>query len=343
MNSFKVLLGDAGGVLKNLSKNEKGKYQLIVTSPPYYKHRKYGSKKNEIGQEISVESYLDSLINVFAHSKELLTDTGSLFIVIGDARRNHQKLMIPHKLALKLTGLGYFLQEDIIWHKRNAMSSGAGSTLTQAYEFVLFFSKTKKPYLDMDSIRSKGNASVSGTDAVPSKNKMQFKATKKNHIAIKKIMKILNNATPHTSLKNLPSTSEITRAFGYDPEKYCPTCYRKFKRHVTRKRLAGHKHYPVFGVCNPKGKNPGNVWSIATKAHHGQEHFAIFPEELVDKIIRFATREGDYVLDPFAGRGTAGIVSACLKRKFTGIDLYAKNISTSKRNIRDALDSNLTN
>jgi DNA modification methylase len=110
-------------------------------------------------------------------------------------------------------------------------------------------------------------------------------------------------------------------AYGYDPEKYCPTCYRKFKRHATRKRIGNHSHYPIFAVCNSSGKNPGNVWEISTKAHYGNEHFAIFPEDLIARIILFATKKGDWVLDPFVGRGTTGIVCASLGRNFTGMDL----------------------
>jgi DNA modification methylase len=106
---------------------------------------------------------------------------------------------------------------------------------------------------------------------------------------------------------------------------------RKFKRHATRKRIGDHKHYPIFAVCNSYGKNPGNVWEISTKAHYGNEHFAIFPEDLVWKIIKFATREEDWVLDPFAGRGTSGMVSEHKKRKFRGTDLYYENFSQAKK------------
>jgi hypothetical protein len=71
------------------------------------------------------------------------------------------------------------------------------------------------------------------------------------------------------TFKELPTSGEISRAYGYDPEKYCPACYRKFKRHATRKRMGDHKHYPIFAVCNSNRKNPGNVWEVATKAHYG--------------------------------------------------------------------------
>ena len=96
-----VLHGDASKVLKKLSHNskEKNKYRLIVTSPPYYKHRNYGQSNDELGQEKSVEEYLNNLVDVFAQCKKLLTEDGSLFIVIGDKRQNHSKLMIPHFLV----------------------------------------------------------------------------------------------------------------------------------------------------------------------------------------------------------------------------------------------------
>jgi site-specific DNA-methyltransferase (adenine-specific) len=85
-----------------------------------------------------------------------------------------------------------------------------------------------------------------------------------------------------------------------------------------------------------RGKNPGNVWDISTKAHRGNEHFAIFPEELVERIVKFATQEGDWVMDPFSGRGTTGIICKKLKRRFVGVDLYPYNISLSKKNVLEA-------
>ena len=340
---FQVLRGDALDTIGKLRRNpdERDKYRLIVTSPPYYKHRNYGNKKDEMGQEESSSEFVDKLADVFAECRDLLTDDGSLFIVIGDTRRDHSKLMIPHRLAIKLTSLGYIFQEDIIWYKKNAVSSSSKTSLNQSYELILFLSKNKNPYLNMDSIRVKGNETTSSTKKAPPVHEMQFRPMEKNARAIQKITETIHNSTPETSFEDLPTTSEISWAFGYDPEKHCPTCHRKFKRHATRKRFGGHKHYPIFAACNPKGKNPGNVWEISTKAHHGNEHFAMFPEDLIARIVKFATKEGDYVLDPFAGRGTSGIVSACLKRGFTGIDLYADNVVKIKRNIQNALDMRL--
>ncbi|MGA7692226.1 MAG: site-specific DNA-methyltransferase, partial [Nitrososphaeraceae archaeon] len=78
------------------------------------------------------------------------------------------------------------------------------------------------------------------------------------------------------------------------------------------------------------------VWEVSTKAHYGNEHFAIFPEDLIARIVNFASEKGDYVLDPFMGRGTTGIVCAMLDRNFTGIDLYQTNVAKAEKNIKNA-------
>jgi DNA modification methylase len=341
MTSYQVLKGDCYEVLKLLSSNpgERGKYRLVVTSPPYYGHRHYGIDSYEIGQEQTDEIFIEKLANIFILCRELLTEDGSLWIVIGDTRRRYGKLLIPHRLALKLIEGGYNIREDIIWFKKNNVSSSSKDNFSQAYELVLFFSKNDKSFANMSSIRVRGNEAREGRNKPPPQHMMQYEPSIQDKNKIDKIKELIHHAKPDTPFEELPTTNEIARAYGYDPEKYCPTCYRKFKRHATRKRIGDHKHYPIFAVCNPTGKNPGNVWEISTKAHHGNEHFAIFPEDLVTRIVNFASQKGDWILDPFIGRGTTGIVSALLGRNFTGIDLYQENVTKAEKNISDAIQA----
>lgn len=330
-----ILQGDSLTVLKSLASNPKEfcKYRLIVTSPPYFHQRTYGKSDKEIGNEKTLTKYLDNLVSIFDECKKLLADDGSLFIVIGDKRINGEKLLIPHKLAIKLSNIGYFVQEDIIWNKPNALSSSSKSSLTQSYEVILFLSKIPKPFLNMDAIRVPGAAVTRGSVKTPAPNEIQKFSTGKNTDEIKRINDIINNSPMGTPFKELPSTNEITAAYGFDGEKYCSSCHVKFKRHVSRRLRPGHKHYPVFAACNPLGKNPGNVWTISTKSHYDTLHPAIFPEDLVSRIIKFTTESNDNILDPFMGRGTVGIVSIYLDRNFTGIDLYSQNIKESQANI----------
>lgn len=330
---FRVLQGDARDVARGL---EPGTFRAIITSPPYFGHRHYGLDGGEIGQERDVEKYLDALEGVFVACKRLLAEDGSLWIVIGDTRRRKEKLRVPHRLAERLARAGYRFREDIIWYKKNNISSSSKDNFSQAYEYVLFFSKGARSYADLDAVRVQGNEAVEGRNRVPPREMVQFAPENPDRREIERIARIIHGATAKTPISELPSTAEIARAHGYDPEKFCPTCYRKFKRHATRRRIGDHRHYPIFAVCNPNGKNPSNVWEIATRAHYGNEHFAIFPEELVEKIILFATKKGDSVLDPFCGRGTTGIAAVSLGRRFTGIDLYSENVDRAAKNILQA-------
>lgn len=72
------------------------------------------------------------------------------------------------------------------------------------------------------------------------------------------------------------------------------------------------------------------VWSINTEPNQAQ-HFAMFPESLVEPCILAGTIEGDIVLDPFCGAGTTGVTAIKLNRKFVGIELneeYAQLANT---------------
>jgi site-specific DNA-methyltransferase (cytosine-N4-specific) len=342
--SHQVLRGDSYEVLRHLSNKpeERGKYRLVVTSPPYYGHRHYGKDPHEIGQEQTDELFIKKLAEIFTVCKDLLTDDGNLWIVIGDTRRRYGKLLIPHRLAIKLVERGYTIREDIIWYKKNNVSSSSKDNFSQAYELILFLSKKEKSLANMSSMRVRGNEAREGRNKTPPRHLIQYESINQDKNRIEEIKEIIRIAKPDTRFDELPSTSEIARAYGYDPEKYCPTCYRKFKRHATRKRIGDHQHYPIFAACNPAGKNPGNVWDISTKAHYGNEHFAIFPEDLIAKIINFATQKGDWVLDPFVGRGTAGIVSCLLGRNFTGIDLYQENVIRAEKNISNAINGKIS-
>ncbi|MBI5223901.1 site-specific DNA-methyltransferase [Candidatus Micrarchaeota archaeon] len=80
--------------------------------------------------------------------------------------------------------------------------------------------------------------------------------------------------------------------------------------------------------CNPLGKNPGDVW-IIKKVTSGTNrsspertaHPAQFPEEVIQRILRVSSNEGDLVLDPFVGSGTTMKVAKELNRNSVGIEI----------------------
>jgi hypothetical protein len=156
--------------------------------------------------------------------------------------------MIPHKLAQRLVETGYTLREDIIWYKKNNVSSSSKENFSQAYETILFMSKNERCFTNLDGVRISGNEAREGRNRTPPAHMLQYKPYNPNRGKIAELRDYAS-ARHDTPFKELPTTSEISRAYGYDPEKYCPTCFRKFKRHATRKRI-GESTYPIFAVCN---------------------------------------------------------------------------------------------
>lgn len=81
-----------------------------------------------------------------------------------------------------------------------------------------------------------------------------------------------------------------------------------------------------------KPRNRRTVWNIRTQAFPGA-HFATFPPSLVEPCIKAATRPGDFVLDPFFGSGTAGLVAQQLGRKYVGVELNSGYVELAAKRL----------
>ena len=96
-------------------------------------------------------------------------------------------------------------------------------------------------------------------------------------------------------------------------------------------------------------KNPSDVWKISLVSGNSKErtsHPAQFPEELIERVLKVGTNEGNVVLDPFMGSGTTAVVAKRLKRKYIGyettsdyIKISNKRLANVKKNIQEKLFS----
>ena len=78
-----------------------------------------------------------------------------------------------------------------------------------------------------------------------------------------------------------------------------------------------------------------NVWDLAPANHPG--HPAVFPDELVRRVIRYYSFEGDCVLDPFAGAGTVGRIAANMRRRFALVEKRADYFALMRRELEPLL------
>ncbi len=164
--------------------------RMCVTSPPYYGLRNYGDEENQIGQEESPEEYIQNLVEVFRQVRDILTDDGTLWLNIGDSYYNYRPgkgqglvkqtvanndqdlptkcarrgnkleglkekdlIGIPWMLAFALRADGWYLRQDIIWHKPNPMPESVKDRCTKSHEYLFLLSKNKKYFYDNEAIK----------------------------------------------------------------------------------------------------------------------------------------------------------------------------------------------
>ena len=296
--NIQIIQGDSLEVLQQM---ESESINCVITSPPYYGLRDYGtgiweggdpecphyrtSKRSDktitghkkmvdsghpvgdaiyktvcplcgavrvdkqIGLEETPEQYVAKLVEIFREVRRVLKKDGTVWLNMGDTycitAQNQYKskdlIGIPWQVAFALRNDGWYLRQDIIWHKPNPMPESASDRCTKSHEYIFLLSKTPKYYFNFEAIKE-------------------------------------------------PCTSEK----GY-----------------RRKR---------------------DVWTIATKPYK-EAHFATFPEELVAPCLLAGCPEQGTALDLFAGAGTVGVVCKKTNRNFIGIELNPEYISIATTRI----------
>ncbi len=179
-----ILFGDCRETLKQFDE----KARVCVTSPPYYGLRDYGGENNQIGMEQTPEDYVDEMVKVFRLVRDCLTDDGTLWLNIGDSYYNYRSdgnypkqtvsktrqdlptktpvrgnklegykskdlIGIPWLLAFALRKDGWYLRQDIIWHKPNPMPESVKDRCTKAHEYIFLLSKNKNYYYNNEAIK----------------------------------------------------------------------------------------------------------------------------------------------------------------------------------------------
>ena len=275
----------------------------IVTSPPYYGLRDYGVD-GQIGLEETPEVFIDHLVTVFRELWRVLKPEGTLWVNMGDSYAGSNRgaddvkpkdlIGIPWMLAFALRTDGWYLRQDIIWHKPNPMPESVTDRCTKAHEYIFLFSKSAKYYFDAEAI--------------------------------------LEPCSPNTHARisqDLQKQIESHRANG-GKKTNGPM---KAVSRKTRMAGAGVKNNPSFETCcvmPVTERNKRSVWTVSTKPFK-DAHFATFPEDLIVPCILAGCPAGGLVLDPFNGSGTTRIVANKLGRNAIGFELNPKYIEIENR------------
>ncbi len=99
--------------------------------------------------------------------------------------------------------------------------------------------------------------------------------------------------------------------------------------------------YPISRQYRKRGTfergTLNDIWEIKRERSKAEGyHGAVFPQELVEKILTNFSKKGDVIYDPFMGTGTTAVVAKQLKRKFIGSEISEKYIEIANQRLRDS-------
>ena len=181
MSGYKVLLGNC---LETMAGMEDRSVNCCVTSPPYFGLRDYG-QEGQLGLEASPDEFVEALVRVFREVRRVLRDDGTVWLNLGDSYATGTKasrqpgnksfgentakaqqvdrigtpeglktkdlIGIPWRVAFALQADGWYLRQDIIWHKPNPMPESVRDRCTKAHEYIFLLSKGPKYYYDHEA------------------------------------------------------------------------------------------------------------------------------------------------------------------------------------------------
>lgn len=295
---FIVINGDAKELIKELPDKS---IKLFYGSPPYP-----NAKRNY--KTWKIENYIEEISPFIENAISKLKDDG--FIVINvKANRTKAKnkeessersliieeLMIYMKKTLKL-----YCVDIEIWIKSNPVPTGVRVACQDAYEYNLWFSKSPKWSINIDSIRRSYSESslktYQNTTFKPRKNGLQY---------VSKEKKISPNATGALPL-NIGTNGMANLINNLMPNDQ-------------KNEIINYYTNLVYGAVSSRS----------------EDHQAVQPEYIPKKYILACTQVNDIVLDPWVGSGTTGIVALKLNRKFIGFDISKDFYELANKNLRD--------
>ncbi|MFN9113513.1 MAG: DNA-methyltransferase [Bacteroidota bacterium] len=351
----------------------------VVTSPPYYGLRDYGVD-GQIGLEESPEAYVARLVDVFREVRRILRDDGTVWLNLGDtyvsnagdrnkvggfqANPNKDRLSaesamsfnkhgkgykfkdlmgIPWRVAFALQADGWYLRQDIIWHKPNPMPESVTDRCTKSHEYIFLLTKSERYYYDKDAIMEVGvmtsqssagsnQRDTSITHGVGGGNSGINEAKKK----LAQELKLLGHSTRNKRSVWTVATQPYSEAhFATFPTKLiepcilagtsekgcCATCGAPWKR-VTEKTGEFQRRWSTNNAEGSPYESQGSMqntyetvgWQPTCKC------------EINDPV-------PCTVFDPFTGSGTTGLVALTNNRIFVGTELNPEYVKIAEKRL----------
>jgi len=197
---------------------------------------------------------------------------------------------IPWRVAFALQEAGWYLRQDIIWHKPNPMPESVTDRCTKAHEYLFLLAKSERYFWDAQAMKEPAVYSgLTGQDASGFKNAANFNGK-------------------HAANPDVRGEQRSKRdSFKRDDSKRAEV--------IPGQTVGTHRTDREESDWDTGMRNRRSVWTVPTVPYSGA-HFATFPPALIEPCILAGSRTGDVVLDPFGGSGTTAQVAQALGRKW---------------------------
>lgn len=310
------MCGDSLKILRTIPPES---VDCVVTSPPYWALRDY-EVDGQIGLEPDIDDYLEKLLAVFDEIGRVLKPSGTVWINFGDTYANKSKGGQRNKPQNNL--FDSLSKRSVIPPLKTDLDIPPKSLCLIPLRFAVKMIE-RGWILRNEIIWHKPNA-------MPQSVRDRFT------VDYEKIFFFVKNRKYYFQRQYEPvkNPHELKRRYT-----------NPFEKHKYRRTLGRTAHKSMAAIVKSQrkilrtGRNKRCVWTITTGASKA-DHYAVFPEKLIETPILAGCPEGGIVLDPFMGSGTTAIVARRLSRKFIGIDLNPHYVKLAEDRIR-ALHKNI--
>lgn len=273
--------------------------------------RKCGAWKGQLGLEPDFNLYIKHLIDIFDEVKRVLKKDGTCWVNLGDTyssqryepnkeklgkraeeeKRGHKREQvkglkpkclcgIPERFMVGMIGRGWILRNKIIWHKPNHMPTSVKDRFANSWDYLFFFSKSKKYYFDLDAVRVPHKTKENRPMGIVRERTLKYKSKRNLN------PEAFNSPRARTERKNYNAKAHFYNPKGKNPGDVIEINQDTLRK--VRQRFFGRNNLPYENPENRlsfEGQNIDDYWNITTQPFK-EAHFAVFPEKLVERPIK---------------------------------------------------------
>jgi DNA modification methylase len=334
-------------------------------------------KDNQLGMEDTPEEFVENLVRVFKEVKRVLRDDGTVWLNLGDSYYNYRPgkgqslskqsvsntdqdlpqdcarrgnkiaglkekdlVGIPWRVAFALQADGWYLRQDIIWHKPNPMPESVRDRCTKSHEYIFLLSKNPKYYYDNEAIKEDAKSAGKKSDGfkgrqggaeyhatgggIGSEEKIYNKKNKRS------VWTITTKPYKEAHFATFPTELIEPCVLAGCPEEICVDCGKPYKRVMQKPKQLEIERNKRSGLDDRK------VGGVLDKYNRENPPIDLGLQKQCD--CETNETKGGTVLDPFGGSGTTGVVAIKHNRNAVLCELNEGYIDIAEKRLNDGFD-----